>query len=126
MQLLQIEQQEAELKVKRRVKFKGTTCIRLKYLDFLWHKANENVERLKLCIKYKECYQLNSRYHIPAVIDQELLNGVIEAFNTFHVALLSNVQGQWLTLRFSSEVWLKCLLSLNQLWADWESLPLKD
>jgi len=48
-------------------------------------------------------------YHVSAVFDQELLDGAIEASNTSHVALLSNAQGQWPTLRVPTGVRLKCL-----------------
>lgn len=81
-----VERQEAELEAERRVKFKGTARIRLEYLDFPRHGANKNVERLKLCIECEGYYRLDSKYHVIAVIDQELLDDAIRASNTSDAA----------------------------------------
>ena len=121
-----VERQEAVLEAERRVKFKGTACIRLEYLDFPRYGANENVERLKLCIECEGCYRLDSKYYVIAVIDQESLAGAIEASNTSYAALLSNAQRQWPTLRFPPGVRLKYLRGWDRLRAGWELLPPKD
>ena len=87
-----MERYKAELKVERRVKFKGTARIRLKCLDFLKYRRNENAERLKLYIKYGGCYRLGSQYHVIIVINQSLLDNAIQAVNISYTALLSNAQ----------------------------------
>ena len=126
MQQRRVERQEAELEVERRAKFKGTARIRLEHLDFPRYEASENVERLKLCIEYQGCYRLESRYHVPAVIDQQLLDVVIQASSTSHAALLSDSQSEWPTLRLPSGTRLECLRGWDRLRAGWESLPPKD
>ena len=123
MQQRRVERQEAELEAERRVKFEG---IRLERLEFPRYESNENVERLKLCIEYEGCYRLASRYHVPAVIDQNLLDVVIQASNTSHAALLSDSQSQWPTLHIPPGVRLECLRGWDRLRAGWESLPTKD
>lgn len=126
MRLPPAERQEAEFEAERRVKFKGTARIRLESLDFPRQGANENAERLKLCIEYEGCYRLDSKYHVSAVIDQELLDGAVAASNTSHAALSSNAHSQWPTLRFPPGVRLKCLRGWDRLRAGWELLPPKD
>ena len=71
MRLPPVERQEAELEAEGRVKFKGTARIRLESLDFPRQGANENVERLKLCIECEGCYRLGSKFHVSAIIDQK-------------------------------------------------------
>ena len=121
-----VERQEAELEAERRLKFKGTAIIRLECLDFPRHGANENVERLKLCIEHQGCYRLANRYHVSVVIDQELLESALEYPHSSYAALLSNAHGQWPTLRFPRGVQLRCLRGWDRLRAGWESLPPKD
>ena len=50
--------------------------------------SNKNVERLRSCIEYEGCYRLESKYHGPAIIDQQLLSLAIRASNTSHASLL--------------------------------------
>ena len=106
--------------------YKGTARIRLESLESFRYRSNENVERLKLCIEYEGCYRLKGRYHVPTVIDQQLLNVAIQASNTSHAALLSDSHSQWPTLLISSGVRLECLRGWDRLRAGWASLPPKD
>lgn len=126
MQQRRVERKEAELEAERRVKFKGTARIRLEHLEFPRQESNENVERLKLCIELEGCYRLESRYHVPAVVDQQLLDVIIQASDTSHAALLSDSQSHWPPLRIPSGVRLECLRGWDRLRAGWESLPPKD
>jgi len=126
MRQRRVERQEAELEAERLAKFQGTARIRLECLEFPRYKSNENVERLELCIEYEGCYRFESRYHVPAVIDQQLLDVVIQASNTFHATFLSDSQNQKPSLRIPPGVRLECLRGWDRLRAGWESLPPKD
>ena len=126
MRLPLVERQEAELEEERRAKFKGTARIRLESVDFPRQGASEKAERLKLCIECEACYRVDSKYHISAVVDPELLDGAVAASNTSHAAGASNTPSQWPTLRFPPGVRLKCLRGWDRLRASWEVLPPKD
>lgn len=126
MRQRRVERQEAELEAERLAKFKGTARIRLECLEFPRSESNENVERLKLCIECEGCHRLESRYHVPAVIDRQLLDAAVQASNTTHAALLSDSQSQWPTLHLPPGIRLACLRGWDRLRAGWESLPPRD
>ncbi len=94
MRQRRVERQEVELEAERRKKFRGTVRIRLEYLEFPRSESNKNIERLKLYIEYKGYYRLESRYYVPAVIDQQVLDDAIRASNTYYAVLLSDSQSQ--------------------------------
>jgi len=74
--------QEEELRVQaeKKVKFKGTACIRLEWLHFPGNQPRElkrkNVERLKSNFQ-KKCDRLPIKNHIPALIEQQHLDAAL-------------------------------------------------
>ena len=77
----QIREEESRIEAEKRIKYKGTARIRLKWLHFQWNRPREldgkNVERLKADFR-KDCRRLDEHNHIPAVIDQQSLNAAEE------------------------------------------------
>jgi len=73
----QIREEESRIEAEKRIKYKGTARIRLKWLHFQWNRPREldgkNVERLKADFR-KDCRRLDELNHIPAVIDQQSLD----------------------------------------------------
>lgn len=58
-------------------------------LGFPRHGANENVERLRLCIECEGCYRVDRKYHVSAVVGQKLFAGAIGTSNASHAAVLT-------------------------------------
>lgn len=70
----QLREEESRLKAEKRVKYKGTARIRLKWLHFqtdeLQKPSGKNVERLKAVLR-KDCCRLDAHNYIVAVIKQQ-------------------------------------------------------
>ena len=77
----QIRDEESKIEAEKRIKYKGTARIRLKWLHFQWNQPREldskNVERLKADFR-KDCRRLEESNHIPAVINQPSLDAAEE------------------------------------------------
>ena len=69
----QVQQEDIRLEAERRVKYRGTACIKLEALHFQRGESREldkgHVEYLKQCFKKEGCRPLEVSHHIPAVID---------------------------------------------------------
>ena len=74
---IQARDEESKIEGEKRIKYKGTARIRLKWLHFQWNQPREldskNVERLKADFR-KDCRRLEESNHIPAVINQPSLD----------------------------------------------------
>ncbi|KAH9204899.1 hypothetical protein DL95DRAFT_106948 [Leptodontidium sp. 2 PMI_412] len=84
----QFSERELRLEAERNVKYRGTARVRLEALHFQWNEPRElsrkNVERLKEIFggDKRSCENirlLDPRNHIPAVIEQSVLDDAILA-----------------------------------------------
>lgn len=123
--------QEEELRVQaeKKVKFRGTACIRLEWLYFPGNQPRElkrkNVERLKSNFR-KKCDRLPIKNHIPALIEQQHLDAAIHASGILPANLLSNPNVGYPELVFPTGYQLECLHGRHRIQAAKEVLPLRE
>lgn len=108
-----VQDQIAKLEAERRIKLRGAARIRLESLHFQSNEPGQadrkNVERLKSCFQSEGCDRQNPRYHVPAIIDQQQLDFIIQSSGTSHEALLSNPQTGRPELNLPADFQLQCL-----------------
>jgi len=108
----QIREEESRIEVEKRIKYKGTARIRLKWLHFQWNRPREldgkNVERLKAGFQ-KDCRRLDEHNHIPAVIDQQSLDTAEELSGVSARQLGKHAQGGYPELVFPAGYQVECL-----------------
>jgi hypothetical protein len=75
MRKIQSRKSEAKLAAEKRTKFRGSARIRLEFLHFPENLVRRldraNVERLKSCDNDEGCHQLDHRYHVSVVVDEQ-------------------------------------------------------
>ena len=94
MRRSQFLEQELRLEAERFIKYRGTARVRLEVLHFQWNEPRElsgkNVERLKEVFHTDNIRRLEPRNHIPAIINQSVLDDAIQASEISAERLLSN------------------------------------
>ncbi len=112
MRRSQIREEESKIEIEKRIKYKGTARIRLKWLHFQWNRPREldgkNVERLKAVFQ-KDCRRLDEHNHIPAVIDQQSLDAAEELSGVPARQLGKYPQGGYPELVFPAGYQVECL-----------------
>jgi len=107
-----IREEESRIEVEKRIKYKGTARIRLKWLHFQWNRPREldgkNVERLKAGFQ-KDCRRLDEHNHIPVVTDQQSLDTAEELSGVSARQLGKYPQGGYLELVFPVGYQVECL-----------------
>ena len=108
----QVREDESKIEAEKRIKYKGTARIRLKWLHFQWNRPRElddkNVERLKADFR-KDCRRLDEHNHIPAVIDQQSLDAAEELSGTPAWRMGKYPQGGYPELVFPAGYRVECL-----------------
>ena len=123
----QVQDYNESLERERRLKCKGSARIRLENLDF--SQAGDavldasNVKRLVAIFQGEGCFQQESQYHLPAIIDREQLDLALRTSDTSSDLLLSPVQAQRPELRFPSGFQLRCLHGRHRVQAAREMVP---
>lgn len=117
--------EDFRLEAEKQVKYKGTARIRLECLHFPWNEPREldrkNVERLKSNF-LKDCRRLDVRNHIPAIINQQLLDSATNESSISAEDLLSNSSGSYPELVFPAGFQLQCLHGRHRIQAGKEIL----
>ena len=118
-------QAEELLEAEKQVKYRGTARVRLERLLFKESREldRKNVERLKANFR-KDCRRLDTRNHIPALIDQQLLDAAIRASEISAEMLMSNPR--FPELNFPAGYYLECLHGRHRIQAGKETLPGRD
>ena len=106
-----IQEEELQLKAKKRRKYQDIARIQLQWLHFLWNEPDEpdmkNVERLKQMITQNCCW-FNARNHIFKIINENDFNNVIQISESFIETLFNSVSNDYPKLVFWFEFRLKC------------------
>jgi hypothetical protein len=128
-------EQELRLEAERFVKYRGTARVRLEVLHFQWNEPRElsqkNVERMKEIFRgdktaYGNIRRLDPRNHIPAVVEQSVLDDAILASEVSAERLLSNPDNNPPVLKFAAGYLLTCLHGRHRIEAAREVLPSTD
>ena len=121
---------DQRLAVERRNNYTGTAIIRLEFWHFTCGEVREldpnNVERLKKCFRTEGCHRLEIENHIPAIIDESLLNDALRASGKSRSELLCQNGESYVELKFLVGCQLACLHGQHRIQAGRESLPRRD
>jgi len=128
-----IREEQSRIEAEKRIKYKGTVRIRLKWLHFQRNRPREvddnNIERLKANLR-KDCRDLDERNHIAAVIDQQSLR-TAEVLSGVSVRQLGKYpQGGYPELVFPAGYQVDCLhgrhriLAAKELGLEWWTVDL--
>jgi len=120
------QEEDIRLDAEKRVKYKGTARIKLKWLHFQWDEPREldtkNVERLKSTFS-KDCRRLDIHNHVPAVINQKDLDTALNESGISAENLLGNSYPE---LVFPADYRLECLHGRHRIQAGKEVLRRED
>ena len=82
MPLTRAQEEESKIEAGRTAEYRGTVRIRLEWLHFREEDSTKldrgNIERLKAVFR-KDCRRADIKNHVPAVIDQQHLDGALQA-----------------------------------------------
>ena len=124
-----VQQEELLLEANKKIKYRGTVRVQLKWLHFQPGEPRdtdiENVQRLRTHF-LKDCRRLDVRNHIPALIDESDLNDAIIASGLSQEILLSNERDIYPELIFPTGYRLECLHGRHRVLAAKEALALLD
>lgn len=125
-EIMQTQIQVEELfEVEKQVKYRSTARVQLERLQFKESREldKKNLERLKANFR-KDCRRLDRRNHIPALIDQQLLDAAIRASGISAEMLMSN-QG-FPEMNLPAGYNLECLHGRHRIQAGKETLSGRD
>lgn len=122
--------EELSLHGERLIQYRGTARVRLESLHFEWNEPRElsrkNVERLKEIFRTENVRRLEPSNHIPAVVDETVLDAAARASEVLAENLLSNPDNGPPFLKISPHNRLICLHGRHRIQAAREILPPTD
>lgn len=107
--------------------FLGRARINIDVLDFSRSSAREidpaNVQRLVSHFRLVGCLRLDSRYHVPAIVDNTILRQALEEANASVDDLRSSDTSRWPFLTFPAGARIDCLHGQHRVMAARVILP---
>ncbi|EKG09281.1 hypothetical protein MPH_13700, partial [Macrophomina phaseolina MS6] len=124
------DQWDERIDAERRLKYKGSARISLENLSFSCHDADKLdskfVHDLKERFESDQCFRLEVRNHIPATIDQTVLNGALQLSSISADALQNSGLNGYPRLTLPDGCRLVCLDGRHRLQAASEFFKFSD
>ncbi len=127
MRRSQVQDQEKRLEREKRDKYLGSARVDLERLDFscdgLGAVDVANVKWLVSVFERQGCFPDGSRYHIPAIINQQQLQQAVQSSRISSDALLDQTHRERPELQFPPGFRLRCLHGRHRVQAGKEMAP---
>lgn len=126
MQQVQALEKESTLEKEKSIKYKGTARIKLEWLYFEEKQLDiKHVQDLQSRFQ-KDCRRLDTRNHVPAIIDEQHLDYALRVFGISTGVLPINAQHEFPELSFWIGYQLECLHGRHRIQAAKQALLSSD